>query len=79
MSNLLIIKKMAKVVQLKFSENGALESIMEVARFRYAEAAKTFFREHYDSFSEDYFVELWNDFVFSVPDLNSVFVLRDLD
>ena len=79
MSNYLIIKEMAKVVQLKFSENGALESIMEVARFRSAEAAKSFFREHYESFSEDYFVESWNDFVFSVPAFNSVFVLRDLD
>lgn len=79
MSNYLIIKVMAKVVQLKFSENGALESIMEVACFRSAERAKTFFREHYESFSEDYFVECWNDFVFSVPAFNSVFVLRDLD
>ena len=79
MSNYLIIKKMAKVVQLKFSENGALESIMEVARFRSTEAAKNFFREHYESFSEDYFVESWNNFVFSVPAFNSVFVLRDLD
>ena len=79
MSNLLIIKEMAKVVQLQFSEKGSLESIMEVARFRSNEAAKTFFREHYESFSEDYFVEVWNDFVFSVPAFNSVFVLRDLD
>lgn len=79
MSNCLIVKKMAKVVQLKFSENGALESIMEVARFRSVEAARTFFREHYESFSEDYYVDSWGDFVFSVPAFNSVFVLRDLD
>ena len=79
MSNLLIIKEMAKLVQLKFSENGALESIMEVALLRSAEAAKTFFRELYETYSEDYFVEAWNDFVFSVPAFNIVFVLRDLD
>lgn len=70
---------MAKVIQLEFSQNGALESITEIACFRSAEAAKTFFRERYESFSEDYFVEAWNDFVFSVPAFNSVFVLRDLD
>ena len=79
MSNYLIIKEMAKVVQLKFSKNGSLESIVELGRFPFNEAAKTFFREYYESFSEDYFVELWNDYVFSVPAFNSVFVLRDLD
>ena len=79
MSNLLIIKEMAKIVKLQFSENGALESIMEVARFHYDEAARLAFREYYESFSEDYFVEMWNDFVFSVPNLNCVFVLRDLE
>lgn len=79
MSNYLIFKEMSKVVQLKFSENGSLDSIVEVARFPFNEAAKKFFQEHYESFSEDYFVERWNDFVFSVPALNCVFVLRDLD
>lgn len=79
MSNYLIIKEMAKFVKLQFSDNGSLKSIMEVARFHYAEAAKLAFREYYESLSEDYFVESWNDFVFSVPALNCVFVLRDLD
>lgn len=79
MSNLLIFKEMAKIVKLQFSENGSLSSIMEVARFHYSEAARLAFREYYESFSEDYFVESWNDFVFSVPAFNSVFVLRDLD
>ena len=79
MSNLLIIKEMAKVVQLKFSEKGSLESVMEVVRCPCNDAAQSFFRELYESYSEDYFVELWNDFVFSVPAFNSVFVLRDLD
>ena len=79
MSNYLIIKEMAKIVKLQFSENGSLSSIREEARFHSAETAKTFFREYYESFSEDYFVESWNDFVFSVPSLNCVYVLRDLD
>ena len=79
MSNYLIIKEMAKIVKLQFSENGSLRSIIEVARFHYDEAARLAFREYYESFSEDYFIELWNDFVFSVPALNCVFVLRDLD
>ena len=79
MSNYLIIKEMAKIVKLQFSENGSLRSVIEVARFHYDEAARLAFREYYESFSEDYFIELWNDFVFSVPALNCVFVLRDLD
>lgn len=79
MSNYLIIKEMAKIVKLQFSENGSLKSVMEVTRFHYDEAARLAFREYYESFSEDYFIELWNDFVFSVPALNCVFVLRDLD
>ena len=79
MSNYLIIKEMDKIVKLQFSENGSLRSVIEVARFHYDEAARLAFREYYESFSEDYFIELWNDFVFSVPALNCVFVLRDLD
>ena len=79
MSNYLIIKEMAKIVKLQFSENGSLSSIMEEARFFTVEAAKKFFYSLYETFSEDYFVESWNDFVFSVPALNCVFVLRDLD
>lgn len=79
MSNLLIIKEMAKVVKLQFSENGSLKYVRQVALFYTVVGAKEFFRELYESLSEDYFVESWNDFVFSVPDLNCVFVLRDLD
>lgn len=70
---------MAKIVKLKFSESGSLSSIMEVAHFFTVVGAKEFFRELYESFSEDYFVESWNDFVFSVPAINCVYVLRDLD
>lgn len=70
---------MAKVVKLQFSENGSLEFIVELSRFSTIVGAKEFFRELYETFSEDYFVESWNDFVFSVPALNYVFVLRDLD
>ena len=79
MSNYLFIKEMAKIFKLKFSKNGVLKSSVEVARFNSVEAARIFFREYYESFSEDYFVELWNDFVFYVRELNCVFVFRDLD
>lgn len=79
MSNYLIIKEMAKVVQLQFSGNGALKEISDVYQNSSAESVKSFFRCYYECFSEDYFVELWNNFVFSVPALNCVFVLRDLD
>ena len=70
---------MPKVVKLQFSESGSLEFIVELSRFSTVVGAKEFFRELYESFSEDYFVESWNDFVFSVPALECVFVLRDLD
>lgn len=70
---------MAKVVKLQFSENGSLDFIVVLSRFSTVVEAKEFFRELYESFSEDYFIESWNDFVFSVPALDSVFVLRDLD
>lgn len=70
---------MAKVVKLQFSENGSLDFIVVLSRFSTVVGAKEFFRELYESLSEDYFVESWNDFVFSVPALNDVFVLRDLD
>lgn len=79
MSNYLFIKEMGKIIKLQFSENGSLTSIVEVARLPYDGSACSAFRKFYESFSEDYFVESWNDFVFSVPALNCVFVLRDLD
>lgn len=78
MSNYLINFVMVKIFKLKFSKNGALKSSVEVARFNSDDAAVIFFREYYESLSEDYFVELWNDFVFYVRELNCVFVFRDL-
>lgn len=79
MSNYLIIKEMAKVVCMQFADNGALKEIREVYKSPYLIPVKEVFQDFYESFSEDYFVESWNDFVFSVPALNCVYVLRDLD
>ena len=79
MSNYLIIKEMAKVVCLQFSDNGALKEIREVCKSKFLQMCREVFQDLYQSFSEDYFIESWNDFVFSVPALNCVFVLRDLD
>lgn len=79
MSNYLIIKEMAKVVCLKFSENGTLKEVDEVFKIPSLESAREVFQEYYEGLSEEYFVESWNDFVFSVPALHCVFVLRDLD
>lgn len=70
---------MPKVVCLKFAENGALKEISDVFHSRSSESVKEVFQEYYESLSEEYFVEEWNDFVFSVPALYCVFVLRDLD
>ena len=79
MSNYLIIKVMAKVVCLHFSKNGALKEISDVYQNTSLKSVKSFFRCYYECYSEDYYVELWNDFVFSVPAFNCVYVLRDLD
>lgn len=70
---------MTKIIKMQFSEGGSLNSINEVAHFYTLVGAKEFFRELYESFSEDYFLESWNDFVFSVPAINCIYVLRDLD
>ena len=70
---------MPKVVCLKFADNGALKEISDVYQSRSSESVKDVFNEYYESLSEEYFVEEWNDFVFSVPALNCVFVLRDLE
>lgn len=70
---------MAKVLKMQFSPRGSFQSVVQVCDDRSFKAAKDHFWEMYYSLSEDYFVELWNDFVFSVPAFNCVYVLRDLD
>lgn len=70
---------MAKIFCLKFADNGSLKEINEAYGSRYLELVKEIFQDYYECFSEDYFVEKWNDFVFSIPALNCVYVLRDLD
>lgn len=70
---------MPKVVCLKFAGNGALKEISEVYKSQCLDMVMEIFQDYYESFSEEYFVESWNDFVFAVPALNCVYVLRDLD
>ena len=79
MSNYIIIKEMAKVVCMQFADNGALKGVREVYKSPYLQPVKEVFQELYESYSEDYFIESWNDFVFSVPSINCIYVLRDSD
>ena len=68
---------MYRIFKLKLPKTENLFGVVEIMDLQSREAAMNCFSLLYNGIGEDYFVEMWNNFVFCVPARDCIYVLQD--
>lgn len=68
---------MYRIFKLKLPKTESIFNVVEIADLQSHKAAMKCFVGLYKGISKDFRVEMWNDFLFYVPELGCIYVLQD--